>query len=140
MNINRTRLIVGSLLAGIFLTFAGAFLAHGILGSEYSANFRSHMSVPPDSTTIAQNVAVRMLLGFVAAFLYVGFRPRFGPGPKTALIGAALLWLSAYLPMIIGFLQFEILVGWQLWVALLWGISESAIACLLAGWVYREAN
>lgn len=41
-------------------------------------------------------IGVLVTLGFVAglgaAFIYAGFRPRFGAGPRTALIAGATVW------------------------------------------------
>ena len=39
-------------------------------------------------------VVIDFVLGFTTIFVYAGFRPRFGPGAKTAVIAGGTLWVA----------------------------------------------
>jgi hypothetical protein len=41
------------------------------------------------------------LWGFLLVFTYAAIRPRFGVGPRTAIIGAVILWLALALGVLI---------------------------------------
>jgi len=131
---------LSGLLAGVVIAVSGTVLAHAVLGPEYVAAFRAHMAapLPPVSAIIAQNLLIRFGYGLLGMFLYVAFRPRFGPGPGTALLAGAALALGTYLPGLYHLAQFGILSGGKLWIAAGWGVAEAMIACLLGAWLYRE--
>ena len=127
------------LLAGLVISLSGTLLAHNVLGPRYVAAYRSHMSDPlPVGTTIALNLATRFAFGFLGMFLYVAFRPRFGPGPATAVLAGLTLTAGTYLPVLLLLGQFGILSGSQLPVAVAWSVAEAVVACLAGAWAYRE--
>ena len=39
--------------------------------------------------------------GFLLVFTYAAIRPRFGPGPETAVIGAIMVWLALAIAVLI---------------------------------------
>ncbi|HEY7727429.1 MAG TPA: hypothetical protein VID50_03170 [Candidatus Eisenbacteria bacterium] len=133
--------LLSGLLAGLVISVSGTVLAHAVLGPEYVAAFRSHTAgpAPPLPAIIAQNLSLRFLYGLLGLFFYVGFRPRFGPGPGTALLAGAALAAGTYLPALVHLHQFGILTGAKLWIAAAWGLGEAMTACLLGAWLYREA-
>lgn len=67
-----------------------------------------------------------------------GFRPRFGPGPRTAVIAGITIWLAGYVPLSMSLLNRELLTGSELWISLSWGLAEACIATLAGAWIYRE--
>lgn len=138
MAINRRAWIVGGLVAGLWLTVSGVVLGHLVYGPAYVEGYRQHLAAPPSGWTIVKNIVVRFGYGFLGAFLYAAFRPRFGAGPKTALGAGLVLWLAGYVPLAIALAEFGILTGWRLAVGLPWTLAEAMIGCLIAGRLYRE--
>jgi len=127
------------LLAGLVISLGGSLLAHNVLGRAYVAAYRSHMVNPlPLGPTIALNLAIRFAFGLLGMFLYVAFRPRFGPGPGTAALAGLALAAGTYLPTLLLLAQFGILTGPQALVAAAWSVAEAVLACLAGAWVYRE--
>jgi hypothetical protein len=120
------------------MNVSGSILAHNVLGPEYVAAMRARMLEAPLALTIAINVGLRLGLGLVGVFLYAAIRPRYGPGPRTALIAAAVLWLSGFAPMLIHLARSGILTANRLVVVLPWSAAEVCVACLAGAWVYRE--
>jgi len=127
------------LLAGVVVTASGVLLAHNVLGPRYVAAYRSLMVDPlPVGLTIVQNLTVRFGFGFLGMFLYVSFRPRFGPGPRTAILAGLALAVGTYLPTLMLLAQFGVLTGPDLLVATPWSLAEAMAACLAGAWIYRE--
>ena len=83
-------------------------------------------------------ILVNLILGMVIMFFYVAARPRFGPGPKTAILSATVLWFGGTLLSLIGYQMIGLyptgmLVGWGVV-----GLVEMNLAALVGGWIYRE--
>jgi hypothetical protein len=76
----------------------------------------------------------RWLAGGVVA----AARPRFGPGPMTAVMVAVALWAGGYLLTLIGYGMMGMFpTGLLVW----WGavaLVEMIMGALAGGWVYRE--
>jgi hypothetical protein len=41
-------------------------------------------------------ITTDFLLGLVVVWLYAAMRPRFGPGPRTAMVAAAAVWFVTH--------------------------------------------
>jgi hypothetical protein len=95
---NPRRILLAGTTAGMFMLASGVALGHGVLGPAYIRAFASHRVHPPGAGTVVENTLLRLGFGFLAAFLYAAMRPRFGPGPRTALVAGFTLWLAAYVP------------------------------------------
>ena len=135
---NPARVVLGGLAAGLLLLASGIALGHGVLGPEYIRAFASHRAHPVSAATVIENTAVRLAYGFLVAFLYAALRPRFGAGPRTAVVAALFIWTASFLPRYLELHEFGILEGWRLGVSVPWGLGELILAALLAGWIYRE--
>jgi hypothetical protein len=139
LGINWASWLRSGLLAGLVISLSGSLLAHNVLGPGYVAAFRSHMVDPlPVGPTIALNLAIRFGFGLLGMFLYVAFRPRFGPGPATAALAGLALAVGTYLPHLLLLGQFGILTGSQALLAGAWGVAEAVLACVAGAWAYRE--
>lgn len=128
----------GGLLAGLLVLASGVTLGHAVLGEEYVRAFAAHRAEPAGPAVILKNTAVRLLLGFGGVFLYAAFRPRFGPGPRTAVLAAGTLWVLAYLPPLLTLADFGILRGSWLPISAAWTLAEITLGTLAGAWVYRE--
>lgn len=137
--INWKRVVAGGLVAGVMVNAGGIALGHFVLGQEYIKRFFDRLGHQPTGWTMAGHLAVRMEFGLVAAFLYTAMRPRFGPGPKTALAAATVVYMTCYLLLSKVLYDFDILVGWRLGVSLVWGAAEIALAACAAGYIYKES-
>jgi len=79
-----------------------------------------------------------LLLGIVVVLLYALIRTRLGPGPKTALMAAALAWFCIYFysgvltSVLLGLRKDLLLIG------LVWGAFEYSIAAIGGAALYRE--
>jgi len=136
---NWKRVIAGGLIAGLIINIGELLLNGIVLASEWEA-FRQQLGYD-GSITIEQmtiGVIITFLFGIALIWLYAAIRPRFGPGPKTAVIAGGALWIVAY-----------VLFSASLWAAgmfstrltvfsIIWGAVEAPVAALAGAWVYRE--
>ncbi len=70
---------------------------------------------------------------------YAAIRPRFGPGPKTAIIAALFAWFGVYVYNNIIGAAFGFVPTSMLPIALVWGLVEYIVAALIGSWLYKEA-
>ena len=137
---NVTRILVGGLLAGVFLTISEGILNAGILMDDYQAMMEGHGLVEA-SWAMTGYVAGTFVFGFAVAFLYAAIRPRFGPGWQTAVIAGLPLWAVGYCVPTIWFGAMGLLAGpGATTLALVWGLVEMLIAAMIAGWLYQEGS
>jgi len=85
------------------------------------------------------SILVSLIVGLTIVFFYAVGRSRFGPGPKTAVIIAVVLWIGGYLVSLIGYHMVGLYSGHLLIHWGLIGLVEMIIAALVGGWIYREA-
>jgi hypothetical protein len=137
MNIGRV--ILGGLVAGVVLNVGEVVLNEVVLGAQMKDSFAAHLFPEPPGYFIAVAVGATLVLGIVMVFGYAAIRPRFGPGPKTAILAALFAWFGIYLysGIIIG-----ILFGSPLKIMLMvlaWGLVEYVLAALAGAALYKEA-
>src|SRR5579863_9928118 len=67
-----------------------------ILAPQWDAVMAS-LGRPQVSTwRVASFAAYGLVIGLAAAWIYVAIRPRFGPGPSTALFAGLVTWVLGY--------------------------------------------
>ena len=137
--INFGRVLLGGLVAGIVLNIGEYLLNDKVFGAQMKEYFAKHNFPNPDGKAIAVAVVMTFILGIVIVLGYAAIRPRFGPGPKTAIIAALFAWFGIYffnnvLGAAFGFVPTSFLP-----IALAWGLVEYIIAALVGAWLYKEA-
>ena len=137
-NINCTRLLLGGLLAGFVLNIGESILNGIILAEQWSALLAEFGIGEFGAGQLASGVILTFLFGIALIWIYAVIRPRFGPGPKTAVIAGLTLWAIAWLLMsamlfAIGLVSMELAV-----ITIIWGLFEVPIAAVAGAWLYRE--
>jgi len=93
--INTGRVVLGGLVAGVVAN-ALDFVINEYLMREEGADMaqRLNLSEATLQSSVMTWVAVDFIWGLLLVFAYAAFRPRFGPGPKTALCSGSTLWFA----------------------------------------------
>lgn len=137
-SINAGRVVVGGLLAGVVIN-ALEFLMYGVLMAETMSQFYQRFNLPmPGGGAMTVFVVLGFLGGIVMIWTYAAIRPRFGPGPRTAVFAGLVAWFFAYLWPTIGFTMMGLFTWGVALVALLWGLLEFAVAAIAGAWLYHE--
>lgn len=97
--INTGKLITGGLAAGVVLNVIDFVANTYILADTYKAELDainpSLYATMSQGSTIAGFVVIDFILGILAVWVYAAIRPRFGPGPGTAIKAGLLVWAVA---------------------------------------------
>ena len=93
--INVRRVILGGLAAGLIANVLDFVITSYFLASGLEEMIkRLNLNTATMQGSIWVFVVVDFIWGFLLVFTYAAIRPRFGPGPKTAVISAVLPWLA----------------------------------------------
>ena len=138
--INMGKVVVAGLLAGLVLN-VGDFLINGVLMAADFQATATRLGLDPavmdSGSTIATWVIVDFVMGIVLVWNYAAVRPRFGPGPATAIVGAVAPFLAITLIMFgltgMGFFTMAIFVKSTLFSAI-----NFAIGAVAGAWLYSE--
>ena len=136
--INLRRVLLGGLVAGLVYVGGGLLLAHWVL--RVGMNPRLIGAVPVDPTVLSflQNVGMRLVLGVITIYLYAALRPRFGPGPRTAIRSGMLVWVASYAVFTLGLNPLGVYPRRVLIAFAAWGLVEASLAAVAGAWLYRE--
>jgi hypothetical protein len=138
-NINSTRVLLGGLAAGIIIdVFEG--LLHGVYLAK---DWEQIMTSINRSPVVTPNMLVvynlwGLVTGVLLVWLYAAIRPRFGPGPGTAIKAAAFLWLVGYVLPTLGWIMPDIMPVNLALIMLAVGLVELVAAVMAGAAIYRE--
>jgi len=138
--INVGRVLLGGLVAGAILNL-GEWLLNGYVLHEQMVDFFKRCGFPqPGNRFLVIAIAITFILGIVIVFGYAAIRPRFGPGPKTAIIAALFAWFGVVLYQNIIAGGLGMVPGNTLLLVLGWEIVEYVLATLVGAALYKETS
>ena len=138
--INVGRVLLGGLLAGLVFNVFEGFVAPMIVGDLMTQSLAAlGKSMPESAAMMAYYVALGFAWGIFGVWIYAAIRPRFGPGPKTAIIAALVLWIAW--PVFVGLGQgpLGIFPAKFHYMVAVCGLIEQPLMLLAGAWLYREA-
>ncbi|HJT67201.1 MAG TPA: hypothetical protein VJ749_12145 [Pyrinomonadaceae bacterium] len=136
--INFGRAILGGLVAGVVLNIGEYLLNEVVFKQQMEEMFRKLHVTPPGGNFIAVAVAITFLLGILLVLLYAMIRPRYGPGPKTAICAASVIWFCVYFYCgVLNAALFGLTTSFVI-IGMVWGIIEYSLAAIAGAWLYRE--
>ncbi|HKS08181.1 MAG TPA: hypothetical protein VJS13_01455 [Pyrinomonadaceae bacterium] len=138
MNINFGRVILGGLVAGLILNI-GEFVLNEVVFVKKMEEMLAGLNTPrPGVAFIATATGITFLLGIVIVWIYAMIRPRFGPGPKTAIVAAFVAWFCVYFYCgILNSTLFGMPASLML-IGMVWGFVEYTLGALAGAWLYKE--
>jgi len=137
--INFGRVLLGGIVAGIILNL-GEFVLNGIILAPHIAADMQRMNItPPGAGFGLLAVTLTFVFGILAVLLYALMRARLGPGPKTALVTALIVWFCVYAYSgTINMLLINVPPRLILMI-LVWGLIEYPLGILLGASLYKES-
>jgi hypothetical protein len=137
--INFGRVLLGGLAAGLILNIGEYLLNDKVLATQMAEMFRRCGFPKPGTNFIVIAVVITFVLGIVLVAGYAAIRPRFGAGPKTAIIAGLFAWFGVvvYNNVIVVGLGMEPTNVFAL--VLVWELVEYLLAAMVGAWLYREA-
>ena len=98
--INSGRVLLGGIVAGIVMNVVDFIVNVPILGAQWKVSTDKLLPNPPpglDGTSAMGWILSDLVAGLFMIWLYAAIRPRFGPGPKTALMAGLGVWFITHL-------------------------------------------
>ena len=137
--INFGRVLLGGLAAGLVLNIGEYLLNDKVLATQMAEMFRRCGFPKPGANFIVIAVVITFVLGIVIVLGYAAIRPRFGPGPRTAIMAGLFAWFGVvvYNNVIVVGLGMEPTNVFGL--VLVWELVEYLLAALVGAWLYKEA-
>lgn len=137
--INAKGVVISGLLAGLIINISEAILNMPVLGAATKAALKDRNLPEVGGGGIGIFIVGAFVLGIALVWLYTAIRPRFGPGPKTAIVAGVVVWFLAYLVPgveigIMGLFPPKLLA-----IAAVWGLAEVVLAALAGARFYTEA-
>ena len=133
--INLARVLIGGIVAGVVAN-AGDYLIQRVILVEDGTQLVQRLNLNPVQVEASATtwIVMNFLYGILLVFAYAAMRPRFGPGPRTAVISALTLYLAITV-VLLGFMSMGMFVqdafmrsaGLQLVVTLAASLSGAAI-------------
>ena len=136
--INVGRVLLGGFATGFVIIVFEFFLNGVLLHNRMEADFKRMNLTPPGGGFAAYAVVTSFVLGIVAILVYSMIRSRLGPGPKTALITALLIWFCVYAYSGVINMMLISVPPKLILLILLWGIIEYPVAILIGAAIYKE--
>lgn len=133
---NYTRIVLGGLIAGI-VYFIGDGAVHGALLHRYwveilGANADEALHQP------AYFGPYDLLKGLVAIWIYAAVRPRFQPGPMTAVIAGLVVWFASIPVPLLGLLPMKFFPASFVARWALYTVIPMVVGAVVGAWVYKE--
>ena len=136
--INLTRVLSGGLFAGLVLN-VGEFVLNGIILAQQWSAFIAETGLGETGAVQALSfIIVTFLVGIGLVWIYAAIRPRFGPGPKTAVIAGLTVWAIGWLFIGTSFYISGISPAGIAITSIIWGLFEVPVAAIAGAWLYRE--
>jgi hypothetical protein len=141
MRINWTRVVLGGLLVGLIVNIYEYIVNSLILGGEWAAAMKALNKSPGMGIgPIAAFWLWGFLIGIYALSLYATIRPRFGPGPKTAVIAGIGVWVPASLLSMIAPAALHLFRYRLIAIAVVLGFVEIVVGTVVGAWLYKEQD
>ena len=140
MAINTGKVISGGLLTGFVYNVFDMLWNFTVLqadGLAMATRLNLNPAVVTDVSYQIPWIVIDFVLGLLTIFIYAGFRPRFGPGPTTAVIAGFMLWV-AITSIFCGFASMGVLTGAMAIKASLLAIVNVVVGSIAGAWVYKE--
>lgn len=136
--INLGRVILGGLLAGLVLNIVD-FIVYGVLmAGDLEAAMRDLGREPIAAAQITWFVILDFLYGIFLVYLYAAIRPRFGAGPRTAVIAGLLVWVGAALLHSLAEMPMGLFPARVYVIGVIVALIALPIAAVVGAWLYKE--
>jgi len=138
--INLGRVIVAGIVAGIVADILGFVVDGVLLAPQWTAGFKALGRTDFSPTALIWINLLGILGGIALIWIYAAIRPRFGPGPMTAVLAGVAFWIIGFLLPNLTFMYFGGLFPARLSLLTTFGgVVEIVIAALAGAALYKES-
>ena len=132
------RVVLGGLLAGLVLNVVD-WLVYGFwLRQDFAAAMQALGKPPMPDSMIWLFVLLDFVYGIGLLWVYAAIRPRFGAGPRTAVIAGLAVWFFIALLHAIGEAPMGLLPQRFYTIGVIVALVQYPVAGVLGAYVYKE--
>ena len=135
--INVGRLIISGIVIGVFVDVIEGISNGWLLADRWTAALAALNHLPFSVSDIVAFNIYGLIVGFSAAWIYAGFRPRFGAGQTTAVYAALTVWVLGYFLPYLAMTILGMPLGLMVTVGIV-GIVEIVVGTLIGAYFYQE--
>lgn len=137
--LNVRRLILGGIVAGMVFNIMDYLVDVVILGPQWTEGFKALGHDGFSSSQLIGSGLTGLVGGTVAVWIYVGIRPRFGAGLKTAIYAGLAVWVvGILLPNIIFMRIFGLFPSRLTLMTTLGALAETLPGAVAGAAIYKE--
>jgi uncharacterized PurR-regulated membrane protein YhhQ (DUF165 family) len=137
---NVRRLILGGIVAGMVFNTLDYLVDVVILGPQWTEGFKALGHNGFSLNQLIGSGMTGLVGGTVAVWIYVGIRPRFGAGIKTAIYAGLAVWIvGVFLPNLIFMRIFGLFPSHLTWMTTFGALAETVPGAVAGAAVYKEA-
>jgi hypothetical protein len=136
---NWKRVFLGGLVAGfVFIILESAVLA--IYLEDYWISVLESLNTNYQVTTVSQGLFIfnNLISAILAVWLYSAIRPRYGAGPKTAVIAGIAVWIMRILLPAVAYGSTGLFPVKLLVIEDILSLIICIVGTLAGAWVYKE--
>ncbi len=141
MAINTQKVVIGGIAAGVVMNIIDFISYSYILGARMKAESDAFKPGMADSmmtsSAMITNIVMDFVLGIALVWTYAAIRPRFGPGPKTAVYVAILFWVLAGI-FLSGYMHMGMMSSGLWWSFAFVGLVNFLVSSWVGAKVYSE--
>ena len=139
--INTGRMILGGLAAAAII-----FVINGIMNGvilkdellEWAHGIGDLIHPPAQSVSMGLWALMCLVYGIAGTWLYAAIRPRYGAGPRTALLAGLALWIVSKLTVALDLIALGLIPGQIIAEQTLGGLVAIMLGVFCGAWAYRE--
>ena len=134
-------MLLGGLVASLVLFAVGGIVNGAILSQDFQAwsasmgNLIEHMSL---SHAMILWIVMDLIQGIAVIWIYAAIRPRFGAGPKTAILAGFMLWIVSKAAVALDLIALGVLPHKIIHGQLIGSFIGILLAVLIGAWLYKE--
>lgn len=136
--INFGRVVIGGLVAGVVANLldwaSNTYLMSGEMSDMMS---RLNLSAATLEASTSTWIVVDFLWALLLVFAYAAIRPRFGAGPRTAIISGAMLWFAVTV-VLAGFTAMGIFTQQAYFKSSALALVTTLVPSVVGAYFYRE--
>jgi hypothetical protein len=138
--INLGRVVGGGVLAGVVLNIAD-FLVYGVwLSADIAAGMQALGKDPAKvQSAVPLFVVLDFFYGIGLLWVYAAIRPRFGAGPKTAVIAGLAIWFFVGLLHALAESPMGLMPQRVMTIGTIVALIQLPVAGVVGAYVYKEA-
>jgi hypothetical protein len=133
--INWGRVILGGILAAVVTNVIEGLLALA-MREQWEAAMKNMKA--PSGAVMAAHLFWSLVVAVATIWLYAAIRPRYGPGPATALRAGFAVWLFVHATFSLAAGSMQLLPQKILLMSVAWSLPQTLVATLAGAWLYRE--